>query len=141
MPRVRFKTNRAVFAALTVAFLGAVLLVHPACGRRAPALKHVIFFIGDRMSAQPEGPPPRLGRAAANPFPPGPATDSASAATALATGFKTDSGNIAWLPGDPAGGELPTITEEYRAKTGAGIGIISTVPVKHETPAAFVSHN
>ena len=198
----RLKTNRAVLAALTVAFLAILLVVHPACGRRAPALKHVIFFIGDGMSAQTEvaasrylygtddglawqkipakayvatwdvnvynanarkarrppysrssfmpllgydvkveGPRPRTDRDTADPFPPGPATDSASAATALATGFKTDSGNIAWLPGDPPGGELTTIAEEYRAKTGAGIGVVSTVPFDHATPAAFISHN
>jgi alkaline phosphatase len=196
----RLKTNRAVMAARTVAFLFALLVVHPACGRRAPALKHVIFFIGDGMSAQSEvaasrylygrddglawqkipgkayvatwdvnvyngnarrarrppysrasftpllgydaktdGPRPRLGGDDA--FPPGLATDSASAATSLATGFKTDSGNISWLPGDPPAGELTTIAEEYRAKTGAGIGIVSTVPFNHATPAAFVSHN
>jgi alkaline phosphatase len=74
-------------------------------------------------------------------FPPGPATDSASAATALATGFKTDSGNIAWLPGDPEDGRLTTILEELRAKTGASIGVVTTVPFDHATPAAFVSHN
>jgi alkaline phosphatase len=173
-----------------------------ACGRREPALKNVIFFIGDGMSAQSEvaasrylygrddglawhklpakafvatwdvnvyntnarlagrppyarssftpllgydvkadGPRPRLGPDAAHPFPPGPATDSASAATALATGYKTDSGNIAWLPGDPPSGELPTIAEDLRAARSASIGIISTVPFDHATPAAFVSHN
>jgi alkaline phosphatase len=74
-------------------------------------------------------------------FPPGPATDSASAATALATGFKTDSGNVAWLPGDPEDGRLTTILEELRAKTGASIGVVTTVPFDHATPAAFVSHN
>ena len=30
-----------------------------------------------------------------------PATDSASAATAIATGYKTDDGNLAWLPATP----------------------------------------
>jgi alkaline phosphatase len=30
------------------------------------------------------------------------ATDSASAATAMSTGYKTDDGNIAWQPGDPS---------------------------------------
>jgi alkaline phosphatase len=162
-------------------------------------VKHVIFFIGDGMSAQTEvaasrylfgrddglawqqfpgkayvatwdvnvyngnarkarRPPysrssftPLLGydakadgampRASGDAFPPGPATDSASAATALATGFKTDGGNISWLPGDPPAGGLTTIAEEYRAKTGAGIGVVSTVPFNHATPAAFVSHN
>jgi alkaline phosphatase len=202
MTKDRPETNRTALAVLAVASLAAALLVHPACGRRAPALKHVIVFIGDGMSAQTEvaasrylygtddgltwqkipskayvatwdvnvyngnarkarrppysrssftpllgydvkteGPRPLTDRDSGHPFPPGPATDSASAATALATGFKTDSGNIAWLPGDPPGGELTTIAEEYRDRTGAGIGIVSTVPFDHATPAAFVSHN
>jgi len=202
MTENRRRTNRAALAVLAVVLLVAVLVVHPACGRRAPALKHIIFFIGDGMSAQDEvaasrylygtddglawqkipakayvatwdvsvyngnarkarrppysrssftpllgydvkveGPRPRTDQDAADPFPPGPATDSASAATALATGFKTDSGNISWLPGDPPDGELTTIVEEYRARAGAGIGVVSTVPFDHATPAAFVSHN
>ncbi|MBE3130190.1 MAG: alkaline phosphatase [Acidobacteria bacterium] len=202
MKRIRPKTSRTALAVLAAACLTAALLVHPACGRRAPALKHVIFFIGDGMSAQTEvaasrylygtddglawqkfpgkayvatwdvnvynanarkarrppysrssftpllgydvkveGPRPHTDQDATAPFLPGLATDSASAATALATGFKTDSGNISWLSGDPPDGELVTIAEEYRAKTGAGIGVISTVPFDHATPAAFVSHN
>jgi len=184
------------------ALLAAALIGLSACGRPEPALKHVIFFIGDGMSAQTEiaasrylygkdeglvwhrlpakayvatwdvnvyngnarragrppysrssftpvlgydvkanGSRPRVGPDAAHRFPAGPATDSASAATALATGFKTDSGNIAWLPGDPPLGALPTIAEELRARRGASIGVVSTVPFNHATPAAFVSHN
>lgn len=69
------------------------------------------------------------------------ATDSASAATAIATGYKTDDGNIAWLPGDPAGGKLTTIAEQLRADKGFSIGVVSTVPFNHATPAGFVSHN
>jgi len=69
------------------------------------------------------------------------ATDSASAATAMATGVKTDEGNIAWLPGDPAGGALQTIAELFREKKHFAIGLVSTVPFNHATPAAFVSHN
>jgi alkaline phosphatase len=72
---------------------------------------------------------------AANP----PATDSASAGTALATGFKTENGRIAWRPG--AGGALTTIAEELRARRGAAIGVVSTVPFTHATPACFVAHN
>jgi len=186
---------------LAVPLLAALALL-AACGRREPALRHVIFFIGDGMSAQSEvaasrylygrddglawhklpakafvatwdvnvynakarlagrppyarssftpllgydvkadGPRPRLASDAARPFPPGPATDSASAATALATGYKTDSGNIAWLPGDPPSGEIPTVAEDFRSARGASIGIVSTVPFDHATPAAFVSHN
>jgi len=69
------------------------------------------------------------------------ATDSASAATAWATGFKTDDGNIAWLPGDPPGGALKTIAEILRDEKGYAVGVVSTVPFSHATPAAHVSHN
>ncbi len=69
------------------------------------------------------------------------ATDSASAATAWATGHKTDGGNIAWLPGDPDNGKLTTIAELLRQKLGYAIGVVSTVPFTHATPAAHVSHN
>jgi alkaline phosphatase len=72
---------------------------------------------------------------------PGPSTDSASAATALATGVKTDSGNIAWRPGDDPGGFLPTIAEDFRSRRKGAIGVVTTVPFSHATPAAFVSHN
>ena len=188
-------------AALAVILLSAALAA--ACGGRpAPAVKHVIFFIGDGMSAESEvaasryltgrddglawqslpahayvatwdvtaynararqagrppysrssfdpsvgydvrtfGARPLAGPGVTGRFPPGAATDSASAATALATGCKTDSGNIAWLPGDPPDGALTTILEDLRARTGAAIGVISTVPFDHATPAAFVSHN
>ncbi|MEW5744564.1 MAG: alkaline phosphatase [Nitrospirota bacterium] len=78
------------------------------------------------------------------------ATDSASAGTALATGHKTVDGNIAWRAGepdatgrrtDPADGALKTIAERLREEKGFAIGVVSTVPFSHATPAAFVSHN
>ena len=69
------------------------------------------------------------------------ATDSASAATAYATGYKTDDGNIAWLPGDGDDGALPTIAEMLKEEKGYAIGVVTTVPYTHATPAAFVSHN
>ena len=67
--------------------------------------------------------------------------DSASTATAWATGHKTDTGNIAWLPGDPDRGALKTIAELLREKRGYSIGIVTTVPFSDATPAAMVSHN
>ncbi len=77
-----------------------------------------------------------------------PATDSASAGTAISTGYKTDDGNIAWLPGDPGeggnrrdDGSLKTIAEILREEKGYSIGVVSTVPFSHATPASFVSHN
>ena len=202
---IEARYRKAALALSGLLLAGGLLLVQPGCRRGAapaPALKHVILFIGDGMSAASEvaasryltgrndglawqgfpakasvatwdvnvynaharrakRPPfspssftPALGYDArsgdddpasgpgAGPRPPrGPATDSASAATALATGLKTDSGNIAWLPGDPPGGGLTTIAEEFRARAGASIGVVTTVPFDHATPAAFVSHN
>jgi alkaline phosphatase len=69
------------------------------------------------------------------------ATDSASAATAWVTGYKTDDGNLAWLPGDPPKGKLATVAELLRVRKGFAIGVVSTVPFTHATPAAHVSHN
>lgn len=71
----------------------------------------------------------------------GAAGDSASAATAWATGHKTDDGNIAWRFGDPPDGSLTTIAERLRREMGLAIGVVSTVPFTHATPAAHVSHN
>lgn len=78
------------------------------------------------------GIPAYLGRAA---------TDSASAATAYAAGTKTDSGNISWRRNDPPAGALETIAEKMRTQKSAAFGVVTTVPVSHATPAAFVSHN
>ncbi len=69
------------------------------------------------------------------------ATDSASSATAMATGKKTEAGRLAWALGGEEGGELDTIAEIMRRQLGAAIGVVSTVPFNHATPAAFVSHN
>jgi len=69
------------------------------------------------------------------------ATDSASAATALSTGFKTDEGNLAWRTGDKEDGRLITVAEMYRSQKKAAIGVVTTVPFTHATPAGFISHN
>lgn len=68
------------------------------------------------------------------------ATDSASAATAIGTGRKTEKGRIAWGPGDTRDGRLTTVAELLRDKKGAALGVVSTVPFNDATPAAFVSH-
>jgi alkaline phosphatase len=62
-----------------------------------------------------------------------PATDSASAATALATGCKTDQGNVSWAAGDPPDGALTTICDSMKAD-GAAIGVVTTVEFSHATP-------
>jgi alkaline phosphatase len=70
-----------------------------------------------------------------------PSVDSAAAATAMATGRKTDSGRISWRPGPASGGPMRTLLEDYRETRGGTIGVASTVPFNHATPAPFVSHN
>jgi len=67
-----------------------------------------------------------------------PVTDSAAAATALATGRKVNNGVLSKaLPGD--GSNLLTILEEYQ-KLGYATGLVTTTSVEHATPAAFAAH-
>ncbi len=64
-------------------------------------------------------------------------TDSAAAATALATGVKSYNGAISV---DTQKQPLPTILE--KAKTlGLSTGVAVTSQINHATPAAFLSHN
>ncbi|HOJ32898.1 MAG TPA: alkaline phosphatase [Candidatus Hydrogenedentes bacterium] len=70
-----------------------------------------------------------------------PATDSASSGTAMATGHKTEDGRISWTAEPKEDGKLTTIAERMRAEKGAAIGVVSTVPFNHATPAVFVAHN
>ena len=70
-----------------------------------------------------------------------PSVDSAAAATAMATGRKTASGCVSWLPDKSPEGRLRTIFEDYRETKGGAVGVVSTVPFNHATPAPFVSHN
>lgn len=64
-------------------------------------------------------------------------TDSAAAGTALATGFKTNSGTISQLPD---GRKLTTILEAAEKKNIA-TGIVTTTRITHATPASFAAHN
>ena len=63
-------------------------------------------------------------------------TDSAASGTALATGEKTKNGYIGV---DSDVNSLETIAEKAK-KAGKKVGITSTVPVNHATPAAFYGH-
>ena len=65
-------------------------------------------------------------------------TDSAAAATALATGYKTNNGLIAV---DTEGAALPTVVEEAMAEKEMATGLVSTTRITHATPACFASHN
>ncbi|WP_394202391.1 alkaline phosphatase [Marinagarivorans algicola] len=65
-------------------------------------------------------------------------TDSAAAASAMATGRKTNSGTIAQAqPGD--GSNLETILE-YAQSLGKSVGIVATSHCVHATPASFAAH-
>jgi alkaline phosphatase len=65
-------------------------------------------------------------------------TDSAAAATAMATGQKVNNGVISLaLPGD--GSELQTLLEYFKSKDKA-VGLVTTTYVTHATPAAFGAH-
>jgi len=63
-------------------------------------------------------------------------TDSAAAATAMATGFKTKNGMISMLPD---GRKCVTILEAARQKS-MSTGLVSTAAVTSATPACFAAH-
>ena len=65
------------------------------------------------------------------------ATDSAAAATALATGHKTTNGRLSVTPD---GRPLQTVLEVLRDR-GKWTGLVTTVPITHATPAGFAAHN
>lgn len=63
-------------------------------------------------------------------------TDSAAAATALATGYKTNNGMIGMLPNCEV---IPNLTE-ILSNNGYKTGIVVTCRVTHATPAGFYGH-
>ncbi len=64
-------------------------------------------------------------------------TDSAAAATAMATGTKTLNGAIGV---DVNGATLENLTE-YAIATGRKAGVVTSVPFSHATPAGFSAHD
>jgi len=63
-------------------------------------------------------------------------TDSAAAATAMATGQKTLNGRLGVSPG---GDRMPSIAESVKAAGGL-IGLVTNCSITSATPAAFVVH-
>ena len=65
--------------------------------------------------------------------------DSASTATAIATGNKTESGVINMCPWTR---DVPyeTIAEKLHKQKNYKVGVVSTVNIDHATPAAFYAH-
>ncbi len=65
-------------------------------------------------------------------------TDSAASATSLVAGIKTYNGAIGV---DAEGKAAESIARQLQAEKGYAIGVVSSVPVSHATPAAAYSHN
>lgn len=64
-------------------------------------------------------------------------TDSAAAGTAIATGQKTNNGMLGVdAEGKPHDSMAQTLKDEY----GYQVGILSSVPLNHATPASFYAH-
>ncbi len=66
-------------------------------------------------------------------------TDSAAAATAMATGYKTRSGFLSVLPDEMDRAPVATVLEGARL-TGKSTGLVVTCNLQHATPAAFAAH-
>lgn len=64
--------------------------------------------------------------------------DSASTATSISTGFKTLSGVINMDTSKTLAYE--TVAEKLKKQLGYKVGIVSSVPINHATPAAFYAH-
>jgi len=137
----------------------ALLLLAVSCGRQEePKAKYVFYFIGDGMGfthvaaaeaylAQERGvigmDPlcftqfPVLGEAttfsASNII-----TDSSAAGTALSTGEKTRNGMLCIAPDSAT--VLNSISYKIH-EAGYSVGVMSTTPINHATPAAFFGHN
>ncbi len=129
---------------------GLIIVIEPDLPPKSQA-QAIILFIGDgmgeahrtaaRWSAAGQSGAlamdgmPALGWARTAPAN-GIVTDSAAAATALATGVKTNNGVIGQ---DPNGNSLTTILERAQAIDMA-VGLVTTVEMAHATPAAFAAH-
>lgn len=154
-PAISMKGMKKLFPALATALL---LVVAVSCAPREKHAKYVFYFIGDGMGAthvaaaeaylaQERGvigmDPlcftqfPVMGEAvscsASNII-----TDSSAAGTALSTGEKTTNGMLCIAPDSTT--VLKSIS--YRIHdAGYSVGVMSTTPINHATPAAFFGHN
>ena len=64
-------------------------------------------------------------------------TCSSAAGTAIACGAKTNNGMVGV---DPSGNDLKSMAYELK-EDGYKVGIMSSVPINHATPASFYAHN
>jgi len=147
------RTRAAVVITLTTAI---ALVVQPvASGKRPPApppdfsgLRNVILFIGDGMGPEHLELARRMAGGSLGidsvPWTTGSVdttsldgvTDSAAAATAIATGVETYNGWLSMAPGNPA---PETVLERAESK-GKATGLITDLNDVDATPAAFAAH-
>ena len=155
--------QKSVWRKIGLAALVLVLFVSGACaagtnndwgGAKA---KYVFMFIGDgmglqqiiaadvyRSSIEAAGPVPALKKMEISSFPVQGMvttyssnsfiTDSAPAATTLASGYKTDNGVIGMDPSKTK--KLTTVAQMARDK-GMKVGVLTSVSLNHATPASF----
>ena len=136
----------------------ALLVMAVSCTQQEKQAKYVFYFIGDGMGfthvaaaeayqAQERGvigmDPlsftqfPVLGVATNFSFS-NIITDSSAAGTALSTGEKTTNGMLCIAPDSTT--QMKSIS--YRIhEAGYSVGVMSTTPINHATPAAFFGHN
>lgn len=151
------KINKSIgFLAIIVCFLAASTS-HECLAKKKDPAKYVFLFIGDGMGfshvAATESyisyKAGKLGGeqltftqfpvhgSATNHSANRRVTDSAASGTAIACGVKTNNGSVGV---DEEGVSVRSISEILQDR-GYDIGIISSVPVNHATPASFYAHN
>ena len=134
-----------------IAILLTLVILAASCGFASQTPKSIVLIIGDGMgigaitAARCAGPGPD-GRLVMDSMPVtgfllthsanALVTDSAAAATALATGVKTNNGMISMTPD---GARLRTILEVAR-ELGKSTGVVTTDGLVAATPAAFYAH-
>ncbi|MFP4477448.1 MAG: alkaline phosphatase [Desulfatibacillaceae bacterium] len=145
---VNLRSSRGVapVAAIVLAVVLAFAPLPPALAEQGPA-RFVFLFIGDGMgTVQRRAAELFAGGLAMNSLPARgiattPAanrrvTDSAASATALAAGTKTNNGMVGVRPD---GKSVCTIAE-IAGSRGMKVGIVTSVPLNHATPAGFYAH-
>ncbi len=137
--------------------LAASLAVFSSCSGSKPQARYVFLFIGDGMGASQVSLTesylshldgklggsqlsftqfPVLGMCttySANSI----ITDSAASGTAIATGTKTENGRLGT---DPQGNPVYSVAQRLKDDYNYQVGIFSSVPLNHATPAAFYAH-
>lgn len=142
-------TPAATAAVFCTATQPATVMPAPSPTHEPPSLKYVFLFIGDGMGfAQVEAAELLGGGLSFTDFPAqgsmttfsadAAVTDSAASATAIACGVKTKNGLLGLAADEKT--PLESIAYQYQ-KAGMKVGIVSSVPLNHATPAAFYAHS